>query len=248
MTFSASANDDHDGPLTPTCSPPSGSNFPVGTTNVTCTATDSSGNTGSASFNVTVNLVDTTAPVITVPNDISVNTPDPAGAAVSYTATATDNIDGAITPTCTPASGAVFPVGTTTVTCTAKDAHGNQGQATFKVRVVLVDVTPPAFSNVPATVKREADGPTGSVVTYTPPTAVDNVDGPVPVTCSPLSGKLFPLGVTKVHCSATDAHGNTGTAVFEVTVVDTTPPVTNTKRVMTFWGFPVVRTAAMKAH
>jgi hypothetical protein len=44
------------------------------------------------------------------------------------------------------------------------------------------------------------------------------------VTCSPLSGKLFPLGVTKVHCSATDLHGNTGTAVFEVTVVDTTPP------------------------
>src|SRR5205085_9056765 len=121
-------------------------------------------------------------------------------------------------------SGAVFPVGTTTVTCTAKDAHGNSSQATFKVTVVLVDVTPPAFSSVPGAMKREADGPKGSVVTYTAPTAVDNVDGPVPVTCSPLSGKLFPLGVTKVHCSATDAHGNTGTAVFEVTVVDTTPP------------------------
>jgi HYR domain len=224
VTFSASATDNVDGPLTPSCSPSSGSNFPVGTTKVTCTATDSSGNTGSASFNVTVTLVDTTAPVITVPADISVNTPDPAGAAVSYTATATDNIDGPITPSCTPASGAIFPVGTTTVTCTAKDAHGNSSQATFRVTVVLVDVTPPAFANVPATLKREADGSTGSVVTYTAPTAVDNVDGPVPVTCSPLSGKLFPLGVTKVHCSATDAHGNTGTAVFEVSVVDTTPP------------------------
>jgi hypothetical protein len=224
VTFSASASDNLDGPLTPSCSPSSGSTFPVGKTKVTCTATDSHGNTGSASFNVTVNLVDTTPPVITVPSNLSVNTPDPAGIAVSYTATATDNLDGPLTPSCTPASGAVFPVGTTTVTCTAKDAHGNSGQATFKVTVVLVDVTPPAFSNVPAGMKREADGPKGSVVTYTAPTAVDNIDGPVPVTCSPLSGKLFPLGVTKVQCSATDAHGNTGTAVFEVSVVDTTPP------------------------
>jgi HYR domain len=224
VTFSASAHDNLDGPLAASCSPSSGSNFPVGTTKVTCTATDSHGNTGSASFNVTVHLVDTTAPVITVPSDISTTTPDPAGAAVSYSASANDNLDGPITPSCTPASGAVFPVGTTTVTCTAKDAHGNTSQATFKVTVVLVDVTPPAFANVPSSSKREADGPTGSVVTYTPPTAVDNVDGPVPVTCSPLSGKLFPLGITKIHCSATDTHGNTGTTVFEVTVVDTTPP------------------------
>jgi hypothetical protein len=224
VTFSASATDNIDGPLTPSCSPSSGSTFPVGTTKVTCTATDSSNNTGSASFNVTVNLVDTTPPVITVPGDFSVNTPDPAGGAVTYTASATDNIDGAITPSCTPASGATFPLGTTTVTCTAKDAHGNSSQATFKVTVVLVDVTPPAFNNVPAGLKREADGPNGSAVTYTAPTAVDNVDGPVPVTCSPLSGKVFPLGVTKVHCTATDVHGNTGTAVFDVSVVDTTAP------------------------
>jgi hypothetical protein len=44
------------------------------------------------------------------------------------------------------------------------------------------------------------------------------------VTCSPLSGKRFPLGGTKVQCSATDTHGNTGTAAFDVKVVDTAPP------------------------
>jgi hypothetical protein len=224
VTYSASATDNVDGPVPVGCSPSSGSKFPVGQTTVTCTATDSHGNTAHKSFTITVVLVDTTAPVITVPDDISTTTPDPAGAAVSYTASATDNIDGPITPSCTPASGAVFPVGTTTVTCTAKDAHGNSSQATFKVTVVLVDVTPPAFSNVPGPLKREADGPNGSAVTYTAPTAVDNIDGPVPVTCSPLSGKVFPLGVTKVHCSATDVHGNTGTATFEVSVVDTTAP------------------------
>jgi hypothetical protein len=224
VTYSASANDNVDGPLPVSCSPSSGSKFPVGQTTVTCSATDSHGNTAQKSFTITVVLVDTTAPVITVPDDISATTPDPAGTAVSYTATATDNIDGPLTPSCTPASGAVFPLGTTTVTCTAKDAHGNSSQATFKITVVLVDVTPPTFSNVPGTLRREADGPNGSVVTYTAPTAVDNVDGPVPVTCSPLSGRQFPLGLTKVHCSATDVHGNTGTAVFEVSVVDTTAP------------------------
>jgi hypothetical protein len=123
-----------------------------------------------------------------------------------------------------PASGAVFAVGTTTVTCTAKDAHGNSSQATFKVTVVLVDTTAPTFTGVPGTLRREADGHNGSAVTYVAPTAVDNVDGPLPVTCAPLSGKVFPLGVTKVHCTATDAHGNVGTATFDVSVVDTTPP------------------------
>jgi HYR domain len=224
VTFSASANDNIDGPVPVGCSPSSGSNFPVGQTTVTCSATDSHGNTAHKSFTITVVLVDTTAPVVTVPDDISVTTPDPAGAAVSYTASATDNLDGPITPSCAPASGAVFPVGTTTVTCTAKDAHGNSGQATFKVTVVLVDLTPPVFSNVPGTMKREADGQFGSVVAYTAPTAVDNIDGPVPVTCSPPSGRRFALGVTKVHCTATDAHGNTGTAVFDVLVVDTVAP------------------------
>jgi len=43
------------------CNPPSGSVFPVGTTTVTCTATDGSGATASCSFNVTVN--DTEPPV-----------------------------------------------------------------------------------------------------------------------------------------------------------------------------------------
>src|SRR5439155_7366324 len=125
VTYSASAHDNVDGALTPSCSPSSGSKFPVGPTTVTCSATDSHGNAAQKSFTITVVLVDTTAPVITVPADISVTTPDPAGTAVAYTASASDNLDGVISPSCAPASGAVFVVGTTTVTCTAKDAHGN---------------------------------------------------------------------------------------------------------------------------
>ena len=61
-TFSASALDIVDGPLAATCVPPSGSTHPLGSTNVTCAATDAASNIGSASFTVTV--VDTTAPAI----------------------------------------------------------------------------------------------------------------------------------------------------------------------------------------
>src|SRR5205085_8227683 len=51
-----------------------------------------------------------------------------------------------------------------------------------------------------------------------------NLDGPVPVSCAPLSGATFRLGTTAVTCTATDAHGNVATARFDVTVADTTPP------------------------
>jgi hypothetical protein len=55
-TFDASANDNVDGPLPVTCSPASGSTFDLGTTTVTCTATDAAGNSGSTSFTVIVRL------------------------------------------------------------------------------------------------------------------------------------------------------------------------------------------------
>jgi hypothetical protein len=218
-----SATDNLDGTLPVSCSPVSGSVFPVGSTTVTCTATDTHGNTGSASFTVTISLVDTTDPDLTVPGNITVETSG-SSAVVTYTASANDNIDGSISPNCSPASGASFPVGTTTVTCTATDAHGNSTSKTFTITVVFVDNTPPTLSSVP-NVQVEANGPGGSIVNFTKPTATDNVDGPIAsVSCSPAPGSTFPLGSTTVTCSATDSHGNTGSTSFTVRVVDTTPP------------------------
>ena len=63
MSFTATANDIVDGSITPTCTPASGSTFPLGNTQVDCSATDAHGNTSNGSFNVTVE--DTTPPVIT---------------------------------------------------------------------------------------------------------------------------------------------------------------------------------------
>ena len=209
------------GAITPTCTPASGSTFPLGTSTVTCTATDSHGNTGTATFQVTVE--DTTAPVLVVPANIVEEATSPSGAAVSYTATAQDIVDGAVTPSCTPPPGA-FALGTTTVTCTATDSSGNSATGTFTVTVE--DTTPPAISGTPTNITGvEATGPSGAIVSYTAPTATDLVDGAVPVNCVPASGSTFPVGTTPVTCSATDAAGNTATTSFTVTVVDTTPPV-----------------------
>ncbi len=222
----ATANDTVDGALPASCSPASGSSFGVGTTPVTCTATDSHGNTGSASFTVTVTFNDTTAPTFTPnpPPDVTATTSNPAGGTVTYSVSATDDSGNAPAVTCSPASGSTFPVGDTTVNCTAEDAAHNRASASFKVTLTFVDTTPPAFSNVPGTITSEANGPAGSVVNYTTPTATDASDGPAIATCVPASGSTFPLGTSTVTCSATDAHGNTGTASFSVSVVDTTKP------------------------
>ena len=220
VTFSASASDIVDGALTPTCVPGSGSTFTLGTTSVTCSATDTHNNTGSASFSVTV--VDTTSPALALPADMTVTALDVTGVVVTFSASANDLVDGPVPVTCTPASGMMFPIGTTTVNCSATDTHNNTGTATFNVTVVM-DTTPPVLT-LPANMTVDALSASGAVVNFTA-SANDLVDGPVPVTCSPVSGSLFPLGKTTVNCSATDSHGNSASESFTVTVVDTTPPI-----------------------
>ena len=220
----ATASDTVDGALTPACAPASGTNFVIGTTTVTCSATDSHGNTGSAHFNVTVTFSDTTAPTFTsVPSDTTIPATSAAGAVYSYSVAATDN-SGTANVSCDHASGSVFPPTTTTVTCTATDPSNNSTQASWHVTVTPGDFAAPVFSNVPPSKTVEASNAAGTIVNYTPPTANDAVDGPELVTCAPASGTTFPLGTTTVTCHATDAHSNTATASFSVTVADRTPP------------------------
>ena len=223
VTFTVSATDLVDPSPTITCSKNSGDNFPLGTTTVSCTAKDSSNNvTLPKTFSVLVQ--DRTPPTVSVPGPISKEATGISGVAVTFTVTATDAIDPSPVVTCTPASGSTFGVGTTSVSCTGKDASGNtSAAATFNVTVT--DTTPPTLSDVPADITVEANGPDGSKVNYLSPTAVDLVNGPIPsVPCSPGTGSTFHLGSTTVNCTATDSHGNVGTASFKVNVVDTTPP------------------------
>jgi len=82
-----------------------------------------------------VTVVDVTPPVLTVPSPIIVDATSLAGATVSYTATATDNVDPSPVVSCVPASGSTFPIGTTTVNCTATDASQNVAHGSFTVQV-----------------------------------------------------------------------------------------------------------------
>ena len=113
-----------------TCSQDSGDLFPLGSTTVNCTASDSF---GSASESFTVFVLDIAGPVLTgVPGDIVTSNP-----IVTYNfPTALDAIDGVRPVTCSPASGATFALGTTTVVrCIAYDSQANAGIATFSVTV-----------------------------------------------------------------------------------------------------------------
>nr|WSU74718.1 HYR domain-containing protein [Streptomyces anulatus] len=90
-------------------------------------------------ISIAVNDID--VPVVTV-DDRTARAPDDDGARIEYTATATDPQDGALPVTCTPPSGSLFPVGTTTVTCSATDSAGNTGADTARFEV-LEPVVPP---------------------------------------------------------------------------------------------------------
>jgi peptidoglycan hydrolase-like protein with peptidoglycan-binding domain len=99
--------------------------FPVGTTEVTWTATDAAGNDSTATSNVTI--VDTTPPTLDEHTDVSAQATTTDGTVVTYELpSATDIVDGAIGVACSPASGSIFALGDTLVSCTANpDAHGN---------------------------------------------------------------------------------------------------------------------------
>jgi hypothetical protein len=232
------------------CSPRPNTTFPIGTTPVTCTATDPLGNHSSASFTVTV--ADQLAPLFSPYADIKVRATSVGGANVPYPATvgnpagptAIDQVDGAITPVCVPPSASVFPIGKTTVTCSAHDLSGNKSKASFVVNVEgpvvggtctqasdcltgnCVDgvccsgacgAGAPPVVVVPANITADAISSTGVKVAFSA-TATDWHGASLTPTCTPASGTTFAIGTKTVTCKATDQNGLTGTASFSVTV------------------------------
>ena len=185
----------------------------------TGTCQDRAGNSASNTQNG-INI-DRTAPVLTLPASFTVEATGPSGANVNYFASATDLLDGAPSVNCTPASGSVFALGTTSVACTATDHAGNSSNGTFNITVQ--DTTGPAL-NLPANMTEEATSASGATVNYSA-SATDVVNGPVAISCIPASGSTFALGTTTVNCSATDSQNNTAYGNFTITVQDTTPPV-----------------------
>ncbi len=197
----------------------------IGTYIITYTATDSSGNSATATR--TVNVVDTTTPVITLLG----NNPASVVVGSTYTdagATASDNVDGDITSkivVTNPVNTAV--IGTYTITYSVSDTAGNSATATRTVNVVAsgTDTTAPVITVL-------GDNPASVIVgsTYTDAgaTATDNVDSSVTV-ISTGSVNTAIVETYIITYTATDSSGNSATATRTVNVVasgtDTTAPV-----------------------
>ena len=159
-----------------------------------------------------------------MPANITVTAPSASGAVVTYAAAASDLVDGAVTPTCSRASGSTFPIGDTTVSCTARDAHNNASAAkTFNVHVNAPGDTTAASCGVTATVtadgKKYADmtvQDTGSGLASIQVIKSINATTPVPAFTAGTKNAVI-VRATKVNQSAsstfelrvTDVAGNT---------------------------------------
>ena len=192
-----------------------------GTYTLTYTAKDSADNAGSATL--TVNVVDTTPPVLNLPAPITAFASATGDATVTFSASATDNAVGTPTVTCDLLSPATVGIGVTTVTCTATDAEGNtSAPGTFTITVI--DNTPPSFTALPTSITASAVDANGAVVNYTV-IAIDNSGLTPTIVCTRGPGSVFPIGTTPVSCTATDGSGNAQTGGFPVTVSDDTDPI-----------------------
>jgi hypothetical protein len=179
----------------------------------------------------TVGGCDVTAPTITAPADVVTTTGVGAtlcGAVVAeelLTATASDN-SGSVTAARVPA-GNTFAVGATTVTYTASDIAGNTSSATQLV-TVTDDTVPTITAPADAGYQFRSDVPAANP---TIATAADNCDVPTVTVVDTDDGGAgtlgFPLTITRTF-TATDAAGNTSTAIQTITVEDTTPVPTPT--------------------
>jgi hypothetical protein len=194
----------------------------VGSYTITYNVSDAAGN-AATEVTRTVNVVDTTLPVITLLGDATVTIEVGSG----YTddgATASDNYDGDITDdivVVNPVDTDV--VGSYTITYNVSDAAGNA--ATEVTRTVnVVDTTLPVITLLgDATVTIEV----GSGYTDDGATASDNYDGDITddiVVVNPVDTDV--VGSYTITYNVSDAAGNAATEVTRtVNVVDTTLPV-----------------------
>jgi uncharacterized repeat protein (TIGR01451 family) len=203
---------------------------------------------GAASCTQTVTVVDVTPPTINSPNPTAAADANCQAAVPDFSTIAivSDNCACASSDTSQicdnrqdikviqdVAPGTLVGLGAHTINLTANDGSSNNNGAgnstTIQVTFTVVDQTPPVFTFVPPAVVAYTgpDATTCDTVvsdgTLGTATATDNC-GSATITRSP-SGNTFPVGVTTIVWTATDAAGNTSTANQTVTVIDNTPPV-----------------------
>ncbi|XP_072175569.1 uncharacterized protein [Diadema setosum] len=189
--------------------------YPISHQTVTATATDSSGNQITCSFDVAV--IDMEPPVVSCPaNRTRELSPGASDVTVSWSdPVATDN-SGSIFQISTDPVSNVFTVGTHTVTVTAYDPSGNPSSCVFYVTVYAA--TPPEVTCPDVILRQLVEGRIVVMVTWSV-TAYDNLDGPVAVSSSLHQGN-FPVGTYLVVHTAVDAVGNVGQCSTTIIVIE----------------------------
>lgn len=117
----------------------SGDTFGLGNHTITASTIDAAGNPASETF--TINVKDTTAPTLTPVADQTLQATTAAGAAVFFTTTVSDLVDGTDPVVFTEGnrvvnSGDIFGVGVHTITATAIDTAGNSATDIFEINVM----------------------------------------------------------------------------------------------------------------
>ncbi|SEA98075.1 Por secretion system C-terminal sorting domain-containing protein, partial [Flavobacterium gillisiae] len=211
----------------------SGTVFPIGVTTNSFVVTDTSGNTATCSFDVTVN--DTQLPTITCNAPIIVsNDNNVCGATVTYIVTSADNCAGqTVAQTAGLASGTVFPIGVTTNSFVVTDTSGNTATCSFTVTVN--DTQLPTITCK----SNQSLQPNNGLCTYKQmgtamnATATDNCSGTtIKYTLSgattstanfysTLENVVFNSGITTVNAIASDPSGNSASCSFTVNVAST---------------------------
>ncbi|MFL5355617.1 ELWxxDGT repeat protein [Archangium sp.] len=160
-------------------------------------------------------LNDCTPPTLVCPSAVTQEAKSSTGTSVSYpAATATDNKPGPVTLSYTQRTGDTFGLGSSQVTVTATDESGNSAECTFSVKVR--DSKAPQLS-CPEDQKSWRTTRYGANVEYPPAMASDSVSVPA-LAYNPPSGSDFPVGITPVIVTATDAAGNSSRCSFHVAV------------------------------
>jgi large repetitive protein len=190
-------------------------------------------------FSFTV-LNPNTPPVLTVPaSPVLAEATSPAGAAVTFSVTATDAEDNPDpTPTCDHNSGDTFPIGDTTVNCSVTDSGGLSDSDSFIVRVQ--DTTDPT---VDITTAESHNGfgwfniaSNDLVAGVTVDVATSDAVGVTSLTCTvnavsvgalDPSGDSFVLGDGEhfVQCTALDGAGNDASDSAPFSVDQTAPSI-----------------------
>lgn len=206
--------------LTSTHNP--GDTFAEGTTTVIYTATDGCGNVSTCDFTVTIVCTCGENPILTCPDDYSTC---PGASYPPSLAGAANAVSGG--PNCADPILAYNDIELSSSSCgakviertwTATDPDNDNLTVSCTQTITLEDTIDPSLTSCPSNITIETTSNTPQVITWTPPTTMDNCSS-VTLTSTADSGDTFVEGTTTVVYTSTDGCGNETSCSFDVSII-----------------------------